>query len=63
MGSVQADRWLDNRGEKSHLAFRRRERAMLRFRPMRSLPKVAAVPAFVTDPFNSERSLSGRPLF
>jgi len=36
-------RWLNNRAENSHLPFRRRERAMLRFRRMRSLQKFAAV--------------------
>ena len=30
-------RWLNNRAENSHLPFRRRERAMLRFRRMRTL--------------------------
>uniref|UniRef100_UPI0038B6A8A1 DDE-type integrase/transposase/recombinase n=1 Tax=Pontixanthobacter gangjinensis TaxID=1028742 RepID=UPI0038B6A8A1 len=30
-------RWLNNRAENSHLPFRRRERAMLRFRQMKSL--------------------------
>lgn len=32
-------RWLNNRAENSHLPFRRRERAMLRFRRMRTLQK------------------------
>jgi putative transposase len=39
----QTGRWLNNRAENSHLPFRRRERAMLRFRRMRSLQKFAAV--------------------
>jgi putative transposase len=42
---------------------RRRERAMLRFRQMRSLQKFASVHASVTNHFNQERSLSSRPLF
>ena len=33
----QTGRWLNNRSENSHQPFRRRERAMLRFRQMRSL--------------------------
>ena len=33
-------RWLNNRAENSHLPFRRRERAMLRFRRMRTLQNV-----------------------
>ena len=36
-------RWINNRTENSHLPFRRRERAMLRFRRMQSLQKFAAV--------------------
>jgi len=40
-------RWLNNRAENSHLPFRRRERAMLRFRQMKSLQKFASVHASV----------------
>jgi len=56
-------RWLNNRAENSHLPFRRRERAMLRFRRMRSLQIFAAVHAAVTNHFNSERSLYSRANF
>lgn len=56
-------RWLNNCAENSHLPFRRRERAMLRFRRLRSLQKFAAVHASVSNHFNQERSLSSRPLF
>jgi putative transposase len=59
----ETGRSLNNRAENSHLAFRRRERAMLRFRRMRSLQKFASVHASVTNHFNNERSLSSRPLF
>jgi putative transposase len=59
----ETGRCLNNRAENSHLPFRRRERAMLRFRRMRSLQKFASVHASVTNHFNSERSLSSRPLF
>ena len=38
-------RWLNNRAENSHLPFRRRERAMLRFRRMRTLQKFVSVHA------------------
>ena len=34
-------RWLNNRAENSHLPFRRRERAMLRFRRMQTLQTFA----------------------
>ncbi|WP_413243730.1 IS6 family transposase [Sedimentimonas flavescens] len=56
-------RWENNRAENSHLPFRRRERAMLRFRRMRSLQKFAAVHASVSNHFNQERSLSSRAIF
>jgi putative transposase len=39
----EVGRWLNNRAENAHQPFRRRERAMLRFRRMRSLQKFAAL--------------------
>ena len=36
-GHENQERWINNRVENSHLPFRRRERAMQRFRRMRSL--------------------------
>jgi putative transposase len=56
-------RWDNNRIENSHLPFRRRERAMLRFRRMRSLQMFAAVHSSVYNHFNQERSLSDRSIF
>ena len=56
-------RWLNNRVENSHLPLRRRERAMLRFRRMRSLQTFAAVHSSVYNHFNQERSLSSRNTF
>ncbi|MEM6421819.1 MAG: IS6 family transposase, partial [Pseudomonadota bacterium] len=56
-------RWLNNRVENSHLPLRRRERAMLRFRRMRSLQKFAAVHASAFNHFNQQRSLYSRDLF
>ncbi|MEP1649525.1 MAG: IS6 family transposase [Paracoccaceae bacterium] len=56
-------RWLNNRAENSHLPFRRRERAMLRFRRMRSLQKFVSVHASVYNHFNQERLLSSRDIF
>ncbi|WP_137703358.1 IS6 family transposase [Marimonas lutisalis] len=56
-------RWLNNRVENSHLPFRRRERAMQRFRRMRSLQKFVAVHASVFNHFNQDRSLSKRDHF
>ena len=54
----ETGRWMNNRAENSHLPFRRRECAMLRFRRMRSLQKFASVHASVCNHFNQERSLS-----
>ncbi|SDD53087.1 putative transposase [Ruegeria marina] len=59
----ETGRWLNNRAENSHLLFRRRERAMQRFRRMRSLQMFAAVHAAVFSHFNSERSLTSRQNF
>ncbi|MFN0263227.1 IS6 family transposase [Tepidamorphus sp. 3E244] len=54
---------LNNRAENSHLPFRRRERAMTRFRRMRSLQKFAAVHSSVHNHFNQERHLYSRDNF
>lgn len=56
-------RWLNNRAENSHLPFRRRERAMLRFRQMRSLQKFAAVHSSVHNHFNQGRHFYSRDNF
>jgi putative transposase len=59
----ETGRWLNNRAENSHLPFRRRERAMLRFRQMRSLQKFATVHSSVHNHFNQERHLNSREKF
>ena len=59
----ETGRWANNRAENSHQPFRRRERAMLRFRRMRTLQKFASVHASVHNHFNQERSLSSRAIF
>jgi putative transposase len=56
-------RWINNRAENSHLPLRRRERAMQRFRRMRSLQKFASIHASVHNHFNQERSLYSRSNF
>ena len=56
-------RWLNNRAENSHQPFRRRERAMLRFRRMRSLQKFAALHGSIHNHFNQERTLISREIF
>ncbi|WP_226688812.1 IS6 family transposase [Ruegeria arenilitoris] len=59
----QTGRWLNNRVENSHLPFRRRERAMQRFRRMRSLQKFVSVHSSVYNHFNQEGSLASRDTF
>ncbi len=49
-------RWLNNRVENSHLPFRRRERAMQRFRRVRSLQKFASVHSSVYNHFKLTRA-------
>ena len=56
----EVGRHANNRVENSHLPFRRRERAMLRFRQMKSLQKFASVHANVHNHFNQERHLVSR---
>ena len=51
-GVQDTGRWLNNRAENSHQPFRRRERAMLRFRRMHTLQKFSAVHASVHNHFN-----------
>ena len=53
-------RWANNRAENSHQPFRRRERAMLRFRRMKTLQKFTSVHASVHNHFNQERHLVSR---
>lgn len=59
----ETGRWRNNRAENSQLPFRRRERAMQRFRRLRSLQKFVSVHASVLNLFNSERRLHSRPNF
>jgi len=53
-------RWANNRAENSHLPFRRREYAMLKFRHMRSLQKFVSIHSSVFNHFNKERHLNSR---
>jgi putative transposase len=59
----ETGRWANNRAENSHQPFRRRERAMLRFRRTRTLQKFASVHASVHNHFNQERALYSRQNF
>ena len=59
----EVGRWANNRVENSHLPFRRRERAMLRFRRMKTLQKFASVHANVNNHFNLDGTVkaTGHP--
>ena len=54
---------LNNRAENSHQPFRRRERAMQRFRSMKTLQKFSSVHAHVQNHFNHERHLITRQVY
>lgn len=56
-------RHANNVAEDSHLPLRRRERAMLRFRRMKSLQKFASVHANVHNHFSSERHIVDRQTY
>ena len=56
-------RWANNRAENSHQPFRRRERAMLRFRRMKTLQTFASVHGTVHNHFNQERHLVSRTTY
>ncbi len=59
----ETGRWLNNRAENSHQPFRRRERAMAKFRSAKSLQKFAAVHASIHNHFNQGRHLNRRDIF
>ena len=62
-GIQEIGRCLNNRCENSHLPFRRREYAMLKFRRMRSLQKFVSIHGSVFNHFNKERHLTDRETF
>ena len=49
-GRQETGRWVSNRAENSHLPFRRRERAMLRFRTNGNLTEIRLHPRFYPAP-------------
>ena len=59
----EVGRHLNNRAENSHQPFRRRERAMQRFRSMKTLQKFSSVHAQVHNHFNQERHLVSRETY
>ena len=61
--SHERGRWLNNRAENSHQPFRRRERAMAKFRSFGALQKFASVHASIHNHFNHQRNLVTRADF
>ena len=59
----EVGRWANNRVENSHLPFRQRERAMLRFRQMKTLQKFSSVHAAFHNHFNPDRHLVSRQTY
>ena len=59
----QTGRWKTNRAEHSHQPFRRRERAMIRFRRTKTRQEFASVYARVRNHFNQERHLISRKIY
>jgi len=59
----EVGRHKDNRAENSHLPFRRRERAMSRFRRMSNLKKFVSTHASVHNHFNHQRNIESRARF
>jgi putative transposase len=59
----EVGRRLNNRAENSHQPLRRRERAMQRFRSMKTLQKFSSVHAQVHNQFNQERHLVTRQVY
>ena len=55
--------WLNNRAENSHQPFRRRERAMVKFRSVKSLLKFVSAHASIDSHFNRGRRLNPRDDF
>ena len=53
----------NNRAENSHQPFRRRERAMQRFRSLKTLQKFGSIHALVHNHFNQERHLVTREAY
>jgi putative transposase len=61
IGKRETGHWLNNRAENSHQPVRRRERAMLRFRRMRSLQKFAALHGSTQNHLDHERHSPAEP--
>lgn len=62
-GGQETGRWLNNRAENSHLPFRRKERAMSKFRSFETLQKFVSTHSSVHNHFSHERHLNRRETF
>ena len=62
-GRQEIVRWLNNRGEISHLPFRRREYSMQRSSREKTLEKIVSIYCAVCNHFNHERHLISRDDF
>lgn len=62
-GRQEAARHLNIRAENTHLPFRRRERAMSRFRRLRSLQKFVSIHSSVYNHFNHQKIIESRAGF
>lgn len=63
IGKRETGHRLNNRAENSHQPFRRRERAMLRFRRNRYVQKFASLHGSIHNYFNQERHLTSRAIY
>jgi len=59
----ETERWLNNRAENSHQPFRRREKAMAKFRSPATLQKFVSIHSSIHNHFNQERHLHNRQIF
>jgi putative transposase len=59
----ETGRWLNNRAENSHQPFRRRERAMIKFKSAKTLQKFVSIHSSIHNHFNQERHLNSRENF
>ena len=59
----EVGRWVNNRAENAHLPVPRRERAMQRFRQMKTLQKFASVQSQFHNHFSQKRRLIVRQTF
>ena len=59
-GRQETGRWSNNRAENSHLPYRRRERAILRFCRAKTLQKFISIHALIQNDFNQQRHLYSR---